>query len=178
MAYEACVEFWHSAQGHSHPQSFFNQNPYSDGEILPRTPSESFCNPYTLSNSTLTPYKLSNPKATEVKNLNHADLVQLSSTLYIGKSAYDIVYIDNQSRYPEIFLIKKKSDTLNRWKTYYSCIYTWTRIYPWSIKTQDETEYVNAEFTTFCEENSIQYITTALYRQFSNTIAEHYNRML
>ena len=142
FAHKASVQFWHSALGHSNPRSSFLPESFEDGEILPKYPTQFFCNACALSNSTTTPYLPTGSISATPHELIHSDVSKPSSTLSLGKNAYDVVFIDDATCYAEVFFLKKKSDVTNKWKAYCQRIFNRTGKYPRSIKTYNTTEYV------------------------------------
>lgn len=83
-----------------------------------------------------------------------------------------VVFIDDVTRYAEVFFWKEKPDVTNKWKVYCQRIFIRTGKYPHSIKTYSSTEYVNSDFNAFCETSEVRHLTTAPYAHSPNDVAE------
>ena len=100
---------------------------------------------------------------------------------------YLITFIDDYSRYAFVYYMKKKSETLDKFKEFIK--YARTEIgsivqsinvdnYLRDIRSDNGGEYTSTEFNDYCLDNNIKHNLTVPYSPQSNGVAERYNRSL
>jgi transposase InsO family protein len=99
------------------------------------------------------------------------------STQSIGGSSYFITFIDDHSRWCEVFFLKKKSESFEKFKIFQQKFENhFGKIK--TLRTDNGGEYVSKQFSTYLEEKGIRHKTTVPDTPQQNGVAERKNRTL
>jgi hypothetical protein len=93
-------------------------------------------------------------------DLIHTDLCEMNGILTRAGKKYFILFIDDATRFCQLYLVKMKDEALKR------------------VRSDRGGEYLSNEFGEFCAEHGIIHETTAPYSPPSNGVAERKNRTL
>ncbi|KAJ9542614.1 hypothetical protein OSB04_029120 [Centaurea solstitialis] len=112
--------------------------------------------------------------------LLHMDLFGPTNVMSIGKKSYCLVIIDDYSRFTWVFFLRTKDETSGLIKPFVKRVENQVNLRVKVIRSDNGTEFKNADLNSFCEEKGIE-------RQFSaprtpqldlNGVAERRNRTL
>ena len=132
--------------------------------------------------------KKSDNRATKVFEIVHTDICGPMQVDSAGGSRYILTFTDDFSRYTTVYVLKKKSEALNKFKHYVNLIENQTEgkkitnLYIWNhlktVRSDNGGEYCSSEFTEFCSSKGISHQFTNPYTPEQNGVAERYNRFL
>jgi transposase InsO family protein len=91
---------------------------------------------------------------------------------------YFVTFIDCYSRMIWVYLMRHKSEVLKCFKDFYACLKNQFNTQVRMIRTDNGTEYVNNEFSTFLSVERILHQTSCLGTPPQNGVAERKNRHL
>jgi len=174
------TDFWHQALGHSATGYWSNaKDIYADVDILPKRPSHFWCSQCATYNSKEQAHKpVDGPRSKELFDLVHTNVMGPFKVKSMARKKYMISLIDDFTRYAEVNFLFKKSDASRVLQTFCENINTQTKRYPWSFRSDQEGEYINAELTDYFESKDIQHLITTAYSPESNGVAERYDQTL
>jgi len=95
-----------------------------------------------------------------------------------GSSRYFVTFIDDKTRWCEIYFLKQKSEVIEKFKEYMQLVENQTGRKIKTLRTDNGKEYVNNEFSTFLKEKGIKHELTNDYTPEQNGVAERKNRTL
>ena len=126
------------------------------------------------------PFKKEEAKIKTFRTLEliHSDICGPMESLTYGGAKYVLTFIDDYSRFSWIFLLKKKSETLQQFKYFKAQVESEKQMQISSIKTDGGGEYSSNRFEELCSSEGIKHLVTAPYRHQQNGIAERLNRTL
>jgi transposase InsO family protein len=118
------------------------------------------------------PFKSVEEKSLAPLDLIHSDLCEMNGTLTRAVKKYFISFIDDASRYCQLYLIKTKDEALNCFKIYKAEVENQLeRKIKW-VRSDRGVEYISNDFGEYCVEHGIIHETTAPYLPQSNRVAE------
>ncbi|KMQ84505.1 retrovirus-related pol polyprotein from transposon tnt 1-94, partial [Lasius niger] len=120
----------------------------------------------------------STSRSTERLSIVHTDLCGPMRIQSKGGAFYFVTFVDDCTRWCEIYFIKQKSDVLNAFKEFktYAENQTGKRIK--HLQSDNGREYCNGEFDTFLKEQGIRRRLTVPHTPQQNGVAERKNRTL
>jgi transposase InsO family protein len=96
----------------------------------------------------------------------------MNGTLTRAVKKYFISFIDDATRYCQLYLIKTKDEALNCFKIYKAEVENQLeRKIKW-VRSDRGVEYISNDFGEYCVEHEIIHETTAPYLPQSNRVAE------
>ena len=101
---------------------------------------------------------LKNPKSernSEILDLVHSDICELNRNLTRGGNWYFITFIDDRSRYKQVYLMKTKDQAFDIFKNYKSMVENQKERKIKILRSDRGGEYFPNDFNTFCEEHEI-----------------------
>jgi len=123
------------------------------------------------------PYKPSNSRAKKPFDLIHMDTVSSpDSSLYGNK--YFLTILDDHTRYSWVYFLKSKDQVYYTFLNWYKRIHNIFNTNIKFIRTDNGTEFVNKNFSSFCNENGIIHQLTVPYNPQQNGRAERLNEKL
>ena len=122
------------------------------------------------------PFKSIN-RDSDLLELIHSDVCD-SGRISRGGNKYFVTFIDDQSKYCYLYLIKTKDEVLNKFKIYKTEVENQQEKKIKIIRSDRGGEYTSNELTNFCEDHGIIHEVTAPYSPQSNGVAERKNRTL
>jgi hypothetical protein len=108
----------------------------------------------------------------------HSDLcgpVRIESK---GGGRYFAVFIDDYSRWCEIYILKNKSEIFEAFKTYKATVENFTGFKIKSLQSDNALEYMSNDFEKFLQTNGIKRRLTVPHTPQQNGVAERKNRTL
>ncbi|KAG7552453.1 Integrase catalytic core [Arabidopsis thaliana x Arabidopsis arenosa] len=107
-----------------------------------------------------------------MKNMIKKELVLAAHNRYV------FVLIDDHSRYMWSFLLKEKSESFNKFKSFKATVEEETGLHIKTLRTDRGGEFMSQEFQSFCERSGIKRHLTAPYSPQQNGVVERRNRTL
>jgi hypothetical protein len=111
-------------------------------------------------------------------DLIHSDLCEMNGILTRAAKKYFISFIDDATRYCQLYLIKMKDETLNCYKIYKAAVENQLERKIKQVRSDRGGEYLSNDFGEYCAEHGIIHETTAPYSPQSNGVAERKNQTL
>jgi transposase InsO family protein len=115
-------------------------------------------------------------KSTESLEIIHSDICGPLRTKTHRGMEYFFTFTDDYSRYGHIYLLRHKSEAIEKFEEYKFEVEKQLGIYIKSLSNDRGCEYEAMEF--FCKENGILHLFTMSYKPQQNGIAERQNRTL
>lgn len=137
-----------------------------------------FCEVCAKSNMTSLPFTRRSSRANKRLEIVHADLCGPMRTESKGRARFLVTFIDDFSRWCEVYFIKNKSDVLSVFKQYKAYAEKQTSEKIKHLQTDNGREFCNAEFDEFLKSHGIRRRLTVPYTPQQNGIAERKNRTL
>jgi transposase InsO family protein len=104
----------------------------------------------------------------------HSDLLgPIQVEAFPGNEKYIISFIDDYSKFTQVYLMKNKSESLDKLKKFIAEIGI-----PRELHTDNGGEYTSNAFKEFCIEKSIKQTFTIPYTPQQNSIAERFWKTL
>lgn len=86
-----------------------------------------------------------------------------------------MTFIDDCTRYAEIYFLKKKSDAIKYLKDFCEKVHIRTTSYSRAIRSDRGGEYVSTEWADYSSSQRIDHQLTPVYSPQSNGVAERFN---
>ncbi|KAJ9549072.1 hypothetical protein OSB04_021615 [Centaurea solstitialis] len=110
--------------------------------------------------------------------LLHMDLFGPTNVMSIGKKSYCLVIIDDYSRFTWVFFLRTKDETSGLIKSFVKRVENQTNLKVKVIRSDNGTEFKNADLNSFCDEKGIEKQYSAPRTPQQNGVAERRNRTL
>ncbi|KAJ9541286.1 hypothetical protein OSB04_027792 [Centaurea solstitialis] len=110
--------------------------------------------------------------------LLYMDLFGPTNVMSIGKKSYCLVIIDDYSRFTWVFFLRTKDETSGLIKPFVIRIENQTNLRVKVIRSDNGTEFKNADLNSFCEDKGIERQFSAPRTPQQNGVAERRNRTL
>ncbi|KAK4258396.1 hypothetical protein QN277_007851 [Acacia crassicarpa] len=110
--------------------------------------------------------------------LVHSDIAGPLDIPSLGGNKYYITFIDDFSRKAWVYILKEKSEALDKFKEFKAMAEKQSGQYLKVLRTDRGGEYTSKLFEAFCREHGIIHQLTAAYTPQQNGIAERKNRTL
>lgn len=175
------INEWHYRLGHLNERDLRSmaKSGVVHGLKLENKQQMSKCEVCTLEKQTRLPFPEN--KGNRTKNLLeivHTDVCDPMRNASFSGAKYFVTFIDDKSRWCEIFFVKNKSDVLGAFKKYKAAAETLTGRKIKALQSDNGKEYCNKEFDQFLEQNGIARRLTAPHTPQQNGLAERKNRTL
>ena len=96
----------------------------------------------------------------------------------VAGSRYFVTFIDDYSRYTTVYMIKHKSQVIEKFKEFVLFAEKLTGKSVKRLKTDNGGEYTSNEFDQFCKQRGIEHEFTVPYTALQNGVAERKNRTI
>ena len=126
----------------------------------------------------MTPPPITDKRKPEPFDLIHCDLAGPYPVQSLGGALYDLIIVDDCTRFPEIQFIKHKSDTMKHLMQFCKRVKNKTGRYPREFGTDRGGEFVSNKWKEFCSSKGILLSTSPAHLPQSNGIAERFNLMI
>jgi transposase InsO family protein len=110
--------------------------------------------------------------------LIHSDLCEMKGILTKGGKRYFVSFIDDTTRWCQLYLIKMKDEALDCFKIYKAEIENQIERKIKCVRSDRGGEYISNDFGEYCVEHGIIHETMIPYSPQSNGVAEQKNRTL
>jgi hypothetical protein len=124
------------------------------------------------------PFQHRKTKTTAPLELIHTDTSGTIRVPNIHNATSFLIFIDDFTRYAEVFLLKNKSEVLNHFKEFKARVENRLKAKIIRLRSDNGTEYTNKLFTDFCNTNGIEQQFTNVNTPQQNGIAERFNRVI
>ena len=118
------------------------------------------------------------PGSSEILGLIHSDLGGPMRTSTVSGCRYFVTFTDDKTRFKTLYLMKSKSETLEKFKEFEARVTVETGQRIKAIRTDNGGEYISKAFNDFCKGKGIARQFTAPYTPEQNGVAERLNRTL
>jgi transposase InsO family protein len=108
----------------------------------------------------------------------HSDLCEMNGILTRAAKKYFISFIDDATRYCQLYLIKTKDEALNCFKIYKADVENQLERKIKRFRSDRGGEYLSNDFSEYCAEHGIIHETIAPYSPQSNGVGERKTRTL
>ncbi|KAJ9543955.1 hypothetical protein OSB04_023662 [Centaurea solstitialis] len=172
---------WHRRMGHMNIKTM---NLLVKNQLVRGLPSKEF----TLDDNCVAclkgkPHKASHKSKTintisAPLQLLHMDLFGPTNVMSIGKKSYCLVIIDDYSRFTWVFFLRTKDETSGLIKPFVKRVENQLNLRVKVIRSDNGTEFKNADLNSFCEEKGIERQFSAPRTPQQNGVAERRNRTL
>jgi hypothetical protein len=123
-------------------------------------------------------FKSMEEKSLAPLDLIHSNLREMNGILTRAVKKYFISFIDDATRYCQLYLIKMKDEALNRFKIYKTKVENQLERKNKWVRSDRGGEYLSNDFCEYYAEHGIIYETTAPYSPQSNGVNERNTRTL
>ncbi len=174
-------ELWHCRFGHlgmDNISKLLNENMVEGMSNARNTDMSDVCEACVQGKQHRTPYpKKSSNKATELFKTVHSDVCGPMNVKSFGKSQYFVTFIDEYSRYTEVYFLKSKDEVLEKFKQYVNQVEKLGKRVK-NLRSDNGGEYCSRVFDDYLKAKGITHQTTVPHRPEQNGIAERMNRTL
>lgn len=126
-----------------------------------------------------TPFpQVSNSRSRKMLELVHSDVCGPMRIKSIGGAAYFATFIDDKSRWVDVYFLKTRSDVKEAFLKYKALIENQTEYRIKVLRTDNGLEYCGTEFTQEIERSGIRRERTVAHTPQQNGTAERRNRTL
>lgn len=178
------MQLWHRRLGHLgydnikilSTQNLVNGLNINDGRS--NIFESNFCESCLLGKMTRQPFNKKGHRATKPLELVHTDVCgPISPTTWDGYN-YFLTFTDDFTHMVIVYLLKNKSEVLNKLKEYYNYATQHFNGNLLKLRSDNGGEYVSHELQEFCRDKGIKLEYTVPYNPQMNGVAERMNRTL
>ncbi len=163
---------WHARLGHV---NFSKLKEMSNLDLIPKLNDDiEKCKTCMLNKITKSSFS-SVKRTSKLLDLIHSDLGDFHSTPSIGGKKYYVTFIDDYSRYCQVYLLSSKDETLEKFRVYKTRSELQCETLIKTLRSDRGDEYYDPKFF---QETGIVHETTAPYTPQQNGVAERKNRTL
>lgn len=124
------------------------------------------------------PFKSSGERKEKFLQLIHSDVCGPMEVRSFGQCYYFVTFIDDHSRKVFIYLMKQKSEVIQKFKEFKNMVENQVDSKIKIIRSDNGMEYCSAEFDNYCIQNGIVHQRTNVYTPQQNGLAERTNRTI
>lgn len=166
---------WHRRLGHVSLQKLEHIRSAVNGmDFTKKSPME--CIDCSKGKQSRLPFKHEGTRATELLELVHSDVCGPMPVESIGRGLYFISFIDDYSRRSTIYIMRHKSEALQKFKEFKSCAEKQTGKKLKKFRTDGGGEFCSEDFEKFLRGHGILHQKTAPHTPEQNGVAERFNR--
>ncbi|KAJ9548908.1 hypothetical protein OSB04_021451 [Centaurea solstitialis] len=172
---------WHRRMCH---MNFKNMNLLVKNNLVRGFPAKEFsCDDHCVACLKGKQHKNSH-KSKEVNTISsplqllHMDLFGPTNVMSIGKKSYCLMIVDDYSRFTWVYFLRTKDETSGLIKPFVTRVENKTNLRVKVIRSDNGTEFKNADLNSFCEEKGIERQYSAPRTPQQNGVAERKNRTL
>ena len=175
------INKWHEKLGHLNERDLklMAKKGLVYGLELKDSEKLSGCEVCALEKQTRLPFpRTKSEKGNKLLEIVHSDVCGPMRHASAAGKRYFITFIDDKSRWCEVYLIKNKSEVFSKFKEYKEMAERQTGHKIKAIQSDNGTEYCNREFDTYLKEHGIVRRLSASHTPQQNGVAERKNRTL
>ena len=131
-----------------------------------------------LGKHTRLPFHLSSSKSEKPFELIHSDVWGPAPIESFNGYKYYVIFIDDFSKTTWLYLLKHKSEVFSQFQDFYNFIENQFDAKIKIFRSDNETEFVNHNFSNFFKHKGILHQTTCVYTPEQNGVSERKNRHL
>ena len=114
----------------------------------------------------------SQSRSSQPLELIHSDVCGPMSVNSVGGSTYFVTFIDDYSRFTTVYLMKHKSEVLEKFKEFVELVENLFEKRVKSLRSDNESEYESREFEEYCKSKGIKKDDTIPYTPQQNGVSE------
>lgn len=170
---------WHRRLGHINYADLHKmKNGVVDGLSFKDYKPENICEICYEGKQSRYPFKRSETKSRKMLELIHADVCGPMEVESFSKCKYFATFIDDYSRKTYVYIMKHKSEVLEKFKEFKQMSENQLDLKVKVIRTDNGMEYCNKEIENYCRKNGIIHQKSNVYTPQQNGIAERMNRSI
>ena len=172
---------WHRRYGHLGIRSLqlLAKDNMVDGLNYDCSKGFGFCESCTEGKSHQLPFpKRTCKRAKHPLELIHSDVCGKIGTRSLGGGEYFVTFVDDHTRYAWVYVLKKKSEVLQRFREWKAEVERQTDRKVKTLRTDNGGEYTSSEFTSYLTSEGIRHEVTIPHTPQQNGISERLNRTL
>ena len=117
-------------------------------------------------------------KNTQPLELIHSDVCGPMNVTSVGGSRYFVTFIDDCTHYTTVYMLKKKSEVLDKFKEFVESSERLIGKQVKKLRSDNGGEYISEEFAEYCKSRGILHEVTVPYTPQQNGVAERMNRTI
>jgi hypothetical protein len=174
------LQEWHDRFGHLNEKDLKNiiRKQKVDGIDIKADEALPVCETCVKGKQTRKPFTRSVSQSTELLELVHTDVCGPMRVNSLAGSRYFVTFIDDKSRWCEVFFMKKKSEVIEKFKEYKCLVEKKTERKIKTVRSDNGTEYTSHYLEDFLKQEGIRHELTVEYTPQQNGVAERKNRSL
>jgi hypothetical protein len=174
------LQEWHERFGHLNEKDLKNiiRKQKVDGIDIKADEALPVCETCVKGKQTRKPFTRSVSQSTELLELVHTDVCGPMRVNSLAGSTYFVTFIDDKSRWCEVYFMKKKSEVIEKFKEYKCLVEKKTERKIKTVRSDNGTEYTSHYLEDFLKQEGIRHELTVEYTPQQNGVAERKNRSL
>jgi hypothetical protein len=174
------LQEWHERFGHLNEKDLKNiiRKQKVDGIDIKADEALPVCETCVKGKQTRKPFTRSVSQSTELLELVHTDVCGPMRVNSLAGSRYFVTFIDDKSRWCEVYFMKKKSEVIEKFKEYKCLVEKKTERKIKTVRSDNGTEYTSHYLEDFLKQEGIRHELTVEYTPQQNGVAERKNRSL
>jgi transposase InsO family protein len=174
------LQEWHERFGHLNEKDLKNiiRKQKVDGIDIKADEALPVCETCVKGKQTWKPFTRSVSQSTELLELVHTDVCGPMRVNSLAGSRYFVTFIDDKSRWCEVYFMKKKSEVIEKFKEYKCLVEKKTERKIKTVRSDNGTEYTSHYLEDFLKQEGIRHELTVEYTPQQNGVAERKNRSL
>jgi hypothetical protein len=174
------LQEWHERFGHLNEKDLKNiiRKQKVDGIDIKADEALPVCETCVKGKQTRKPFTRSVSQSTELLELVHTDVCGPMRVNSLAGSRYFVTFIDDKSRWCEVYFMKQKSEVIEKFKEYKCLVEKKTERKIKTVRSDNGTEYTSHYLEDFLKQEGIRHELTVEYRPQQNGVAERKNRSL
>lgn len=174
-----CIHTWHRRLGHRDCEAIVKLQDLTDGMKLRSCKCTEECEVCIQGKMQRKPFpKVSTSESSEVMDLVHTDICGPMRTKTFGGRRYFITFIDDHSKYTVVYLLRAKSEAIEKLEEYVQLMKTQFGKVPKILRSDRGGEYTGKKVKAFLKRHGVIGQFTAPYTPQQNGTAERKNRYL
>jgi hypothetical protein len=174
------LQEWHERFSHLNEKDLKNiiRKQKVDGIDIKADEALPVCETCVKGKQTRNPFTRSVSQSTELLELVHTDVCGPMRVNSLAGSRYFVTFIDDKSRWCEVYFMKKKSEVIEKFKEYKCLVEKKTERKIKTVRSDNGTEYTSHYLEDFLKQEGIRHELTVEYTPQQNGVAERKNRSL
>lgn len=173
------VQLWHRRLGHLGLNNMKILRDKLARGICFKDPKSVQCEPCLKGKQTILPFpKQKSTRATEVLELVHSDVCGPMETDSFTGCRYFLTFIDDKTRKTFVYFLRNKSEVYSKLVEFKTLVENQTGKKLKKIRTDNGSEYINKQVSTFLRNNGIIHQRTVDYTPQQNGVSERANRSI
>lgn len=174
-----CVHGWHRRLGHRNCDAIVKLCELADGFDVAECKCNDVCEVCVRGKMHRSPFpKESESKSSAVLDLVHTDICGPMRTATLGGRKYFLTFTDDYSRYTVVYIVRRKSETLEKIKEFVEMAKTQFGRKPKILRSDRGGEYIGNQVRNYLKSNGIVGQLTVPYSPQQNGVAERKNRYI